>query len=59
MEEEFLDIIQKCSLVFMMVTAIFGFIFSIKKKIFEENICKILMLVFLIVFMITRIILNE
>lgn len=59
MEEEFLDIIQKCSLVFMMVTAIFGFIFSIKKKIFEENICKILMLVFLIIFMITRIILNE
>lgn len=59
MEEEFLDIIQKCSLVFMMVTAIFGFTFSIKKKIFEENICKILMLVFLIVFMITRIILNE
>lgn len=59
MEEGFLDIIQKCSLVFMMVTAIFGFIFSIKKKIFEENICKILMLVFLIVFMITRIILNE
>lgn len=59
MEEEFLDIIQKCSLVFMMVTAIFGFIFSIKKKIFEENICKILMLVFIIVFMITRIILNE
>lgn len=59
MEEGFLDIIQKCSLVFMMVTAIFGFIFSVKKKIFEENICKILMLVFLIVFMITRIILNE
>ena len=56
---EVLEIIQKCSLVFMMVTAIFGFIFSIKKKIFEENICKILMLVFLIVFMITRIILNE
>lgn len=59
MEEEFLDIIQKCSLVFMMVTAIFGFIFSVKKKIFEENICKILMLVFLIIFVITRIILNE
>lgn len=56
---EVLEIIQKCSLVFMMVTAIFGFIFSIKKKIFEENICKILMLVFLIIFMITRIILNE
>ncbi|QIG63265.1 hypothetical protein DAC16_32 [Bacteroides phage DAC16] len=56
---EALEIIQKCSLVFMMVTAIFGFIFSIKKKIFEENICKILMLVFLIIFMITRIILNE
>lgn len=56
---EVLEIIQKCSLVFMMVTAIFGFIFSVKKKIFEENICKILMLVFLIIFMITRIILNE
>lgn len=56
---EVLEIIQKCSLVFMMVTAIFGFIFSVKKKIFEENICKILMLVFLIVFMITRIILNK
>ena len=56
---EVLEIIQKCSLVFMMVTGIFGFIFSIKKKIFEENICKILMLVFLIIFMITRIILNE
>ena len=56
---EALEIIQKCSLVFMMITAIFGFIFSVKKKIFEENICKTLMLVFLIIFMITRIILNE
>lgn len=56
---EVLEIIQKCSLVFMMVTAIFGFMFSVKKKNFEENICKILMLVFLIVFMITRIILNK
>lgn len=56
---EVLEIIQKCSLIFMMITAIFGFIFSVKKKIFEENICKTLMLVFLIIFMITRIILNE
>lgn len=56
---EALEIIQKCCLVFMMVTSIFGFIFSIKKKDVEENICKILMLIFLIIFMITRIILNE
>lgn len=56
---EALEIIQKCSLVFMMVTAIFGFIFSVKKKNFEENICKILILIFLIIFMITRIILNK
>lgn len=56
---EVLEIIQKCCLVFMMVTSIFGFIFSIKKKDVEENICKILMLIFLIIFMITRIILNE
>lgn len=56
---EVLEIIQKCSLVFMMVTAIFGFIFSVKKKNFEENICKILILIFLIMFMIIRIILNK
>lgn len=56
---EVLEIIQKCSLVFMMVTAIFGFIFSVKKKNFEENICKILILIFLIIFMIIRIILNK
>lgn len=57
--EEFLHIIQKCILVFMTVTALFGFIFSIKKKDSEENICKILILIFIIIFAITRIILNE
>lgn len=35
---EVLEIIQKCSLVFMMITAIFGFIFSVKKKIYKVNI---------------------
>lgn len=57
--EEFLIIVQKCNIIFMTITALFGFIFSIKKKDSKEKICKILITIFLIVFMIIRIILNK